>query len=83
MATAVNEATREQEHLLVQAGSGTGKSLAYLVPALLVAGPVVVSTATLALQHQLVDHDLPRLAEAVKPLYGAVGERPKRRVCFR
>lgn len=70
MAAAVDDATREQEHLLVQAGTGTGKSLAYLVPALLVSGPVVVSTATLALQHQLVDHDLPRLAEAVEPLLG-------------
>ncbi len=54
----------------MQAGTGTGKSLAYLVPALLVDGPVVVSTATLALQSQLVDHDLPRLADAVEPLLG-------------
>ena len=54
----------------MQAGTGTGKSLAYLVPALLVDGPVVVSTATLALQSQLVDHDLPRLAEAAEPLLG-------------
>ncbi len=66
MATAIARAVEEQEHLLVQAGTGTGKSLAYLVPALLTDGPVVVSTATLALQHQLVDHDLPRLAEAVR-----------------
>ena len=63
-------AVRDEEHLLVQAGTGTGKSLAYLVPALLVDGPVVVSTATLALQHQLVDHDLPRLADAVAPAAG-------------
>jgi len=70
MAAAVTEATRQEEHLLVQAGTGTGKSLAYLVPALLVDGPVVISTATLALQHQLVDQDLPRLADAVEPLLG-------------
>ncbi|HEX8345137.1 MAG TPA: ATP-dependent DNA helicase, partial [Actinoplanes sp.] len=57
-----------REHLLVQAGTGTGKSLAYLTPALLVDGPVVVSTATLALQNQLVEHDLPRLADAVEPI---------------
>jgi ATP-dependent DNA helicase DinG len=57
-------------HLLVQAGTGTGKSLAYLTPALLVDGPVVVSTATLALQNQLVAHDLPRLADAVEPILG-------------
>jgi ATP-dependent DNA helicase DinG len=70
MAEAVAQAAESGEHLLVQAGTGTGKSLAYLVPALLVDGPVVVSTATLALQSQLVDHDLPRLAEAVEPLLG-------------
>src|SRR5439155_13377304 len=43
MADAVAHAARSGEHLLVQAGTGTGKSLAYLVPALLVDGPVVVS----------------------------------------
>jgi ATP-dependent DNA helicase DinG len=73
MAAAVEAATRDGEHLLVQAGTGTGKSLAYLVPALLTDPPVVVSTATLALQHQLVDHDLPRLAEAVA---GPLGREP-------
>src|SRR4051812_30381400 len=68
MAEAIAAAAEREEHLLVQAGTGTGKSLAYLVPSLLVDGPVVVSTATLALQSQLVDHDLPRLADAVEPL---------------
>jgi ATP-dependent DNA helicase DinG len=70
MASAIERAVREREHLLVQAGTGTGKSLAYLTPALLVDGPVVVSTATLALQNQLVEHDMPRLADAVEPLLG-------------
>jgi ATP-dependent DNA helicase DinG len=70
MATAIAAAAESGEHLLVQAGTGTGKSLAYLVPALLVDGPAVISTATLALQAQLVDHDLPRLADAVEPLLG-------------
>ena len=70
MAAAIEQAVQAGEHLLVQAGTGTGKSLAYLVPALLVDGPVVVSTATLALQSQLVDHDLPRLVAAVGPLLG-------------
>jgi len=70
MAQAIAEAVDTGEHLLVQAGTGTGKSLAYLAPALLVDGPVVISTATLALQSQLVDHDLPRLADAVEPLLG-------------
>lgn len=70
MAAAIAESIASGEHLLVQAGTGTGKSLAYLAPALTVAGPVVVSTATLALQAQLVDHDLPRLAAAVEPILG-------------
>ncbi|MEV4210614.1 ATP-dependent DNA helicase [Micromonospora sp. NPDC049662] len=70
MTTAIEDCVTSGEHLLVQAGTGTGKSLAYLAPALTVDGPVVVSTATLALQSQLVDHDLPRLADAVEPLLG-------------
>ncbi len=69
MAQAVAQAFATGEHLAVQAGTGTGKSLAYLVPALARAvtddAPVVVSTATIALQQQLVDRDLPRLVEAV------------------
>ncbi|WP_435744508.1 ATP-dependent DNA helicase [Nocardioides sp. SYSU DS0663] len=65
MAEAVAKAFADDEHLLVQAGTGTGKSLAYLVPALLHRERVVVATATLALQHQLVERDLPRLVEAV------------------
>ncbi|MFV2021449.1 ATP-dependent DNA helicase [Micromonospora sp. LOL_023] len=68
MTAAIAEAVRTRTHLLVQAGTGTGKSLAYLAPALTVDGPVVVSTATLALQSQLVEHDLPRLADAVEPI---------------
>lgn len=69
MATAVAEAFDTGRHLAVQAGTGTGKSLAYLVPAIARAvsqeSTVVVSTATIALQRQLVDRDLPRLADAL------------------
>ncbi len=65
MAEAVADAFEEGRHLLVQAGTGTGKSLAYLVPSLLSKERVVVATATLALQHQLVERDIPRLVEAV------------------
>ncbi|WP_372736836.1 DEAD/DEAH box helicase, partial [Nocardioides sp.] len=65
MAEAVAEAMADGNHLLVQAGTGTGKSLAYLVPSLLHDRRVVIATATLALQHQLVERDLPRLVEAV------------------
>jgi ATP-dependent DNA helicase DinG len=57
-------------HLLVQAGTGTGKSLAYLVPALQHAvdaeNPVVVATATLALQAQIMRRDAPRLLQALQ-----------------
>jgi ATP-dependent DNA helicase DinG len=70
MAEAVRAAMRRKEHLLVQAGTGTGKSLAYLVPALLHGRPVVVATATLALQAQLIRRDLPRLAAAAEPVLG-------------
>jgi ATP-dependent DNA helicase DinG len=70
MAEAVETAMRDGGHLLVQAGTGTGKSLAYLVPALLHPGPVVVATATIALQKQVVDRDLPALVDAVEPLLG-------------
>src|SRR5688500_19589820 len=65
MAEAVADALVSGDHLLVQAGTGTGKSLAYLVPSLLHRDRVVVATATLALQHQLVERDIPRLVEAL------------------
>ncbi|OBC05604.1 ATP-dependent helicase [Mycobacterium sp. 852013-50091_SCH5140682] len=77
MTQAVAHAFESGEHLAVQAGTGTGKSLAYLVPAIAHAlateQPVVVSTATIALQRQLVDRDLPRLVES---LAGALPRRP-------
>ncbi|GAA3099273.1 hypothetical protein GCM10020001_014780 [Nonomuraea salmonea] len=69
MVRAVQNAIDAEEHLAVQAGTGTGKSLAYLVPSIRHAmdsdAPVVISTATIALQRQLVDRDLPRLSEAL------------------
>ncbi|MFH8753251.1 ATP-dependent DNA helicase [Streptomyces rimosus] len=67
MAEAVAEAVEDSSHLLVQAGTGTGKSLGYLVPALAHGDRVVVATATLALQRQLVERDLPRTVEALHP----------------
>jgi ATP-dependent DNA helicase DinG len=74
MVEAVRGAMDGGEHLLVQAGTGTGKSLAYLVPAVLHASagqhPVVVATATIALQRQLVERDLPLLADSLEPLLG-------------
>ncbi|KGN42114.1 ATP-dependent helicase [Knoellia aerolata DSM 18566] len=74
MAKAVAHAVDSGEHLLVQAGTGTGKSLAYLVPAVQhameVGKPAVVATATLALQAQIVDRDMPRVADSLAPLLG-------------
>ncbi|GAC69139.1 ATP-dependent DNA helicase [Gordonia soli] len=74
MATAVANAIDTGEHLAVQAGTGTGKSLAYLVPSIRHAvesgKTVVVSTATIALQRQLIERDLPRFAAALAPGLG-------------
>lgn len=65
MAEAVAASIDERRHLVVQAGTGTGKSLAYMVPALALGAKVVVSTATKALQDQLATRDLPALAESL------------------
>src|SRR5690625_2579012 len=71
MAAEVAEALETGTHLLVQAGTGTGKSLAYLIPAVDYAlsseSPVIIATATLALQSQIINRDLPRLLETLTP----------------
>lgn len=78
MASAVAEALNDGSHALVQAGTGTGKSLAYLVPAVARAVThserIVISTATLALQRQVFSKDLPSVADALAP---ALGTRPR------
>lgn len=71
MAELVSDALATGGHAVVQAGTGTGKSVGYLVPAALHAtaadsGAVIVATATLALQRQLIDRDLPRVASALE-----------------
>ena len=66
MAEAVANALSDRHHLLVQAGTGTGKSLAYLVPALVHGKKVMVATATLALQRQLIERDLPKIKGALE-----------------
>jgi len=66
MAEAVASALTDRHHLLVQAGTGTGKSLAYLVPALVHGKKILVATATLALQRQLVERDLPKIRAALE-----------------
>lgn len=70
MAQAVANALSDQHHLMVQAGTGTGKSLAYLVPALVHGRKVLVATATLALQRQLVERDLPAVVPALEKALG-------------
>jgi ATP-dependent DNA helicase DinG len=64
MATAVAEALKEQVPLLVHAPTGVGKSLGYLVPIVAAGRRAIVATATKALQSQLIERDLPRLADA-------------------
>ena len=66
MAILVGRALRNDRHLIVQAGTGTGKTLGYLVPAVLSGRRIVVSTVTKALQDQLSQNDLPLLANALK-----------------
>jgi ATP-dependent DNA helicase DinG len=70
MAEAVANALTDRHHLMVQAGTGTGKSLAYLVPALVHGRKVLVATATLALQRQLVERDLPAVVPALEKALG-------------
>ena len=66
MALAVAEAIRDNALLVVEAGTGTGKTFAYLVPALLAGGKVVISTGTKNLQDQLFQKDLPMVRDALK-----------------
>jgi len=65
MAVAIESAIEHDRHLIVQAGTGTGKSLAYLLPAIRSGKRIVVATATKALQDQLANKDLPFLSDHV------------------
>src|SRR5579863_8869933 len=68
MAQAVEQALEEKRHLIVEAGTGTGKTLAYLVPVIRSGKRVIISTGTKNLQEQLFHKDVPFLEHA---LYGA------------
>ena len=71
MVNAVEQAITNREHLIVQAGTGTGKSLGYLIPAITTNGSrVVISTATKQLGEQLVQTDLPTLAALLPKIGG-------------
>ncbi len=79
MAGAIAHSLKTHEHLLVQAGTGTGKSLGYLAPVLIALAQgeldrVIVATATLALQSQLANNDIPAALDAVEKV---VGSRPR------
>ncbi len=65
MAMQIAEALRDNQQLVVEAGTGTGKTFAYLVPALLSGGKIIISTGTKALQDQLFERDLPAVREAL------------------
>jgi ATP-dependent DNA helicase DinG len=66
MALAIEEAIHENKQLIAEAGTGTGKTFAYLVPALLSGGKVIISTGTKTLQDQLFNRDLPNVRDALK-----------------
>ena len=65
MAEAIHEAIRTKRHALIEAGTGSGKSFGYLIPALETGKRVVISTGTIALQEQLIKKDLPFLQQAL------------------
>jgi ATP-dependent DNA helicase DinG len=87
MAEAVEEALDREHHLFVEAGTGTGKTLAYLVPAVLSGKKVIVSTATRALQEQIFVKDLPLVTEALGahgvPVHAALMKGLANYVCLR
>lgn len=66
MAQAIAEAIKQGSQLVAEAGTGTGKTFAYLVPALLSGGKVIISTGTKTLQDQLFNRDLPAVRDALK-----------------
>jgi len=66
MAKIVNEAVEQKKSLIVEAGTGVGKTFSYLVPALINGGKVVISTATKNLQDQLFYKDIPTIRDALK-----------------
>ena len=66
MALAIEDAIQHNKQLVAEAGTGTGKTFAYLVPALLSGGKVIISTGTKTLQDQLFSRDLPNVRNALK-----------------
>ncbi len=71
MAQTISDAIANQQHLIAEAGTGTGKTFAYLVPAILSGGKTIVSTGTKNLQDQLFNNDLPIIRKAIKKPFTA------------
>lgn len=82
LAQAVEEAIANRRHLLAEAGTGTGKSLGYLIPAILSGKRVIVSTATKALQDQIALKDVPFLQENLVPFKAALLKGRSNYVCW-
>jgi ATP-dependent DNA helicase DinG len=84
MAQAVEQALEEKRHLIVEAGTGTGKTLAYLMPVIRSGKRVIISTGTKNLQEQLFYKDIPFLEQALFGGAGGEGETTPRRlsVCY-
>ena len=79
MAESVEQALEEKRHLIVEAGTGTGKTLAYLLPVIRAGKRVIISTGTKNLQEQLFYKDIPFLEQA---LYGDQTNKPRLSVCY-
>jgi ATP-dependent DNA helicase DinG len=79
MAQAVEQALEEKRHLIVEAGTGTGKTLAYLMPVIRSGKRVIISTGTKNLQEQLFYKDVPFLEQA---LFGEAGSASRLSVCY-
>jgi ATP-dependent DNA helicase DinG len=79
MAEAVEQALQEKRHLIVEAGTGTGKTLAYLMPVIRSGKRVIISTGTKNLQEQLFYKDVPFLEKA---LYGLPASGSRLSVCY-
>ena len=84
MAQAVEQALEEKRHLIVEAGTGTGKTLAYLMPVIRSGKRVIISTGTKNLQEQLFYKDIPFLEQALFGEAASGGESSNRRlsVCY-
>src|SRR5437764_6074441 len=76
MAEAVEQALEEKRHLIVEAGTGTGKTLAYLVPVIRSGKRVIISTGTKNLQEQLFYKDVPFLEQALSPNHVSTAAQP-------